>query len=92
MSRQYRDFIDTVTSNEWTKTEIRLEHKGYVGSMERNTTGYLHGSVEGLEDSVIVYNGNNVAELAADVVSSIEEYLSDCEAEGLPAKKLRCCP
>ena len=78
--------MDTATSNEWTKTEIRLEHKGYVGGAERDTTGYLQGSVEGLEDSVIVYDGNNIAELAADFVSSIEEYLSDCEAEGLPAK------
>ena len=79
--------MDTANSNEWTKTEIRLEHKGYVGGAERDTTGYLQGSVEGLEDSVIVYDGNNVAELAADFVSSIEEYLADCEAEGLPAEK-----
>ena len=78
--------MDIVTSNEWTKTGIRLEHKGYVGGAERDITGYLQGSVEGLEDSVIVYDGNNIAELAADFVSSIEEYLSDCEAEGLPTK------
>ncbi|MEL6471957.1 MAG: hypothetical protein AAFQ74_19690 [Cyanobacteria bacterium J06623_4] len=43
------------TSNEWAKTEIRLEHKGYVGGAERDTTGYLQGSVEGLEDGVIIH-------------------------------------
>lgn len=78
--------MNMTTSNEWTKTEIRLEHKGYIGGAERDTTGYLQGSVEGLKDSVIVYDGNNIAELAADFVSSIEEYLTDCEAECLPAE------
>lgn len=29
----------------------------------------------------------NIAELAADFVSSIEEYLADYEAEALPAEK-----
>ena len=81
--------MDTVTRNEWTKTEIRLEHKGYVGGAERDTTGYLQGAVEGLEDSVIVYAGNNIAELATDFLSSIEEYLTACEAEGLPAEKTK---
>jgi len=81
--------MNMTTSSAWTKTEIRLEHKGYVGGAERDTTGYLQGSVEGLEDSVIVYDGNNIAELAADFVSSIEEYLADCEAESLPAEKTK---
>ena len=76
-----------MNSDEWTKTKIRLEHKGYVGGAERDTTGYLQGSVEGLEFSVIVYDGENIAELAADFVSSIEEYLADCEADGLVAEK-----
>ena len=75
------------TSNEWTRTEIRLEHKGYVGGAERDATGYLQGAVEGLADSVIVYGGNNIAELAADFVSAIEEYLADCETDGFPAEK-----
>ena len=79
--------MSMTTSDEWTKTEIRLEHKGYVGGAERDTTGYLQGAVEGLENSVIVYDGNNIAELAADFVNSIEEYLADCEADGLPAEK-----
>ena len=73
-------------SDEWTKTAIRLEHKGYVGGAERDTTGYLQGSVEGLENSVIVYDGNNVAELAADFVNSVDEYLADCETDGIPAE------
>ena len=75
------------TSNEWIRTEIRLEHKGYVGGAERDATGYLQGAVESLADSVIVYDGNNIAELAADFVGSVEEYLADCEADGLPAEK-----
>ena len=73
-------------TSEWTKTAIRLEHKGYVGGAERDTMGYLQGAVEGLSDSVIVYDGNNVAELAADFVSSVEEYLADCKADGIPAE------
>ena len=73
-------------SDEWTRTAIRLEHKGYVGGAERDTTGYLQGSVEGLENSVIVYDGNNVAELAADFVNSVDEYLADCETDGIPAE------
>lgn len=72
-----------VTSNEWTKTAIRLEHKGYVGGAERDSTGYLQGSVEGLADSVIVYDGNNVAELAVDFVNSVDEYLADCKTDGV---------
>lgn len=75
-----------VSSDEWTRTAIRLEHKGYVGGAERDATGYLQGSVEGLENSVIVYDGNNVAELAADFVNSVDEYLADCEADGIPAE------
>ncbi len=74
------------TSDDWIRTAIRLEHRGYVGGAERDTTGYLQGSVEGLENSVIVYDGNNVAELAADFVNSVDEYLSDCEADGIPAE------
>ena len=75
-----------MTSDEWTSTVIRLEHKGYSGGAERDSTGYLQGSVEGLENSVIVYDGNNVAELAADFVNSVDEYLADCEADGIPAE------
>ena len=75
-----------IADNDWTKTTIRLEHKGYVGGAERDATGYLQGSVEGLANSVIVYDGNNVAELAADFVRSVDEYLTDCEADGTPAE------
>ncbi len=75
-----------ITSGEWIKTAIRLEHKGYVGGAERDSTGYLQGTVEGLADSVIVYDGHNVAELAADFVSSVDEYLADCKADGIPAE------
>ena len=74
------------TSDKWIRTAIRLEHKGYVGGAERDTTGYLQGSVDGLENSVIVYDGNNVAELAADFVNSVDEYLADCEADDIPAE------
>lgn len=74
------------TSDKWIRTAIRLEHKGYVGGAERDTTGYLQGSVEGLENSVIVYDGNNVAELAADFVNSVDECLADCETDGIPAE------
>ena len=73
-------------NSEWTRTAIRLEHKGYVGGAERDTTGYLQGAVEGLENSVIVYDGNNIAELAADFVRSVDEYLADCEADDIPAE------
>ena len=29
------------TSDDWIRTAIRLEHRGYVGGAERDTTGYL---------------------------------------------------
>jgi len=74
------------TDSEWNKTTIRLEYRSYTGGAERDDTGYLQGFVEGLVDSVVVYDGNDVAELAADFVRSIDEYLLDCEANNVPAE------
>lgn len=76
----------SMTAKEWTRTVIRLEHKGYVGGAERDASGYLQGFVEGLQDSTVVYDGNDLVELAAGFVSAIEEYLVDCQAEGITAE------
>lgn len=76
-----------MTAEEWTKTAIRLEHKGYVGGAERDASGYLQGFVEGLQDSTVVYDGSDLVELATGCVSAIEEYLIDCQAEGIIAER-----
>ena len=81
-----KGFTSMTTNNQWTQTTIRLEHKGYVGGAERDEDGYLQGNVEGLKDSVVVYDGHNLVELAANFVESIEEYLSDCKSSGLTAE------
>ena len=65
---------------------IRLEHKGYVGGAERDAKGYLQGFVEDLLDSTAVYDGDNLAELAANFVAAVDEYLADCENEGIAAE------
>jgi predicted HicB family RNase H-like nuclease len=75
-----------MTTEVWTKTTIRLEHKGYVGGAERDASGYLQGFVEDLNDSTVIYDGNDLAELAAGFVAAVDEYLADCEAEGITAE------
>ncbi len=75
-----------MTTEVWTKTTIRLEHKGYVGGAERDVSGYLQGFVEGLNDSTVIYDGNDLVELAASFVAAVDEYLADCEAEGIAAE------
>ncbi len=75
-----------MTTEAWTKTAIRLEHKGYVGGAERDPSGYLQGFIEDLLDSTVIYDGNDLAELAANFVAAIDEYLADCEAEGITAE------
>jgi predicted HicB family RNase H-like nuclease len=75
-----------MTGEVWTKTAIRLEHKGYVGGAERDASGYLQGFVEDLTDSTVIYDGDDLAELAANFVTAVDEYLADCEAEGNTAE------
>lgn len=75
-----------MTTESWAKTAIRLEHKGYVGGAERDDNGYLQGFVEDLRDRTVIYDGDNLAELAANFVAAVDEYLADCEAEGIAAE------
>lgn len=75
-----------MTTEIWTKTAICLEHKGYIGGAERDASGYLQGFVEGLLDSTVIYDGHDLAELATNFVNAVDEYLADCEAEGIPAE------
>lgn len=75
-----------MTTEVWTKTAIRLEHKGYVGGAERDASGYLQGFVEDLNDGTVIYDGNDLVALAANFVAAVDEYLVDCETEGIPAE------
>lgn len=75
-----------MTTEAWTKTAICLEHKGYVGGAERDASGYLQGFVEDLNDSTVIYDGSDLVALAANFVAAVDEYLADCEAEGITAE------
>ena len=39
-------------------------------------SGYLQGFVEDLRDSTVIYDGNDLAELAANFVTAVDEYLA----------------
>jgi len=57
-----------------------LHYKGYHGSVEYSKEDEcLCGQVLGLKDSLIVYEGNTLAELIEDFEAGIDSYLSGCE-------------
>lgn len=57
-----------------------------MGGAERDVNGYLQGFIEDLLDSTVIYDGNNLAELAANFVAAVDEYLADCGSEGIAAE------
>lgn len=63
---------------------ICLEYKGYGGGAERDANGYRQGFVENLLDSTVIYDGDNLAELAANFVAVVDEYLADCGYKNAP--------
>lgn len=59
-----------------------LHHRGYTGSVEMCFEhDYLHGIVLGI-CSLITYRARTPAELLAEFISAVDDYLADCHADG----------
>jgi len=68
-------------------TNIRLAHRGYEASAVVDPTdGYLQGMVEGLERDLLSFDGDDIAELAANFKTVVDEYLEDCAERGVEAE------
>ncbi len=77
----------TDTTN-YLPTNIRLAHRGYEASAVVDPTdGYLQGMVEGLEQDLLSFDGDDIAELAANFKTVVDEYLEDCAERGVEAEK-----
>ncbi|MCR5805501.1 MAG: type II toxin-antitoxin system HicB family antitoxin [Oscillospiraceae bacterium] len=60
-----------------------IQYKGYVGSVEfSENDGLLFGKVQGIR-SVISYEGTTVSELIEDFHGAVDDYISQCEEEGI---------
>ncbi|MGB3293859.1 MAG: hypothetical protein WBB01_12805 [Phormidesmis sp.] len=69
-------------------TNIRLVHRGYEASAVVDPTdGYLQGMVEGLERDLLSFDGDDIAELAANFKIVVDEYLEDYAERGVAAEK-----
>ena len=67
-----------------------MEQKGYEASAVIDPTdGYLQGMVEGLERDLLSFDGDDIAELAANFKIVVDEYLEDCAERGVEAEKPR---
>ena len=65
-----------------------LRYKGYTGSVEYSAEdGCLLGKVQGLQGTLISYEGNSVEEIKQDFEGAVDDYLQSCEKRGIsPAK------
>ena len=60
-----------------------LEYKGYLGTVEYSATdNLLCGEVVGIR-GLIMYHGDNLADLKTDFESAIDHYLTCCAEDGL---------
>ena len=77
----------TDTTN-YLPTNIRLAHRGYEASAVVDPTdGYLQGMVEGLEQDLLSFDGDDNVELAANFKTVVDEHLEDCAERGVEAEK-----
>ncbi|MBE9063564.1 hypothetical protein [cf. Phormidesmis sp. LEGE 11477] len=77
-----------MTDTNYLPTSIRLAHRGYEASAVVDPTdGYLQGMVEGLEQDLLSFDGDDIAELAANFKTAVDEYLEDCAERGVEAEK-----
>lgn len=77
-----------MTDTNYLLTNIRLVHRGYEASAVVDPSdGYLQGMVEGLERDLLSFDGDDIAELAANFKTVIDEYLDDCAERGVEAEK-----
>ena len=77
-----------MTETNYLPTNIRLAHRGYEAKAVIDPTdGYLQGMVEGLERDLLSFDGDDIAELAANFKTVIDEYLEDCAERGVEAER-----
>jgi len=64
-----------------------LEYKGYFGSVEFDLDSkMLYGQLLGIKGAYI-YEGKTLEELEADFKQFVDDYLYDCEQEGIKPQK-----
>ena len=60
-----------------------MEYKGYFGSVRYSQEdGVLNGKLEGIR-TLISYEATDAAGLEAAFKEAVDEYLADCEADGV---------
>ena len=65
-----------------------LYHKGYKGSVEYSEDDQcLYGKILGLNDSLILYEGNSLDELKEDFKNAIESYLDHFDGTEIEPEK-----
>ena len=65
-----------------------LEYKGYKGSVEYSLQDdCLHGKVQGIHKSLILYEGQSLDELRHDFQQGVDSYLEACLADGIQPEK-----
>lgn len=74
-------------TDSYLPTNIRLAHRGYEASAVIDSIdGYLQGMVEWLERDLLSFDGDDIAELAANFKMVVDEYLDDCAERGVEAE------
>ncbi len=77
-----------MTKTNYLPTKIRLIHRGYEASAVIDPTdGYLQGMVEGLKCDLLSFDGDDIAELATNFKTVIDDYLDDCAERGVDAEQ-----
>ena len=70
------------------QTSNVLSYKGYYGSIEFSLEDYcLFGSLIGLENGAMTYEGNNLQELKNRFEETVDLYLLHCEECGIEPQK-----
>jgi len=60
----------------------KLQYKGYKGTVEYSEAdNCLFGKVLGLNNSLILYEGNSLDELKKDFMDAIDHYIDDCKED-----------
>lgn len=70
----------------------KLRYKGYVGSVEMSEEdNCLYGHVLDLpHETGITYEGETVAQLKADFMNAVDDYIAYCESKGVqPCKSCK---
>lgn len=65
-----------------------MKYKGYSGSVEySHEDECLYGKVQGLQGTLISYEGDSIEEIRKDFEGAVDDYLISCRERGIePAK------